>query len=81
MFFDIGNVFSSDDTAFFEFDDEGNIEEVDYDFALDDLRQSVGMAVEWLSPMGVFRFSYGVPLNDEDEDQVEEFQFSIGSAF
>jgi outer membrane protein assembly factor BamA len=31
--------------------------------------------------MGIFRFSYGIPLNDEDDDQVEEFQFSIGSAF
>ena len=51
------------------------------DFDLNDLRQSVGLAAEWLSPMGVFRFSYGIPLNDESDDQVEEFQFSVGSAF
>jgi outer membrane protein insertion porin family len=81
LFYDVGNVFSTDDTPFFDFDAEGNIEEVDYDFAIDDLRHSVGVAAEWLSPMGIFRFSYGVPLNDEEEDEVEEFQFSIGSAF
>jgi outer membrane protein assembly factor BamA len=45
------------------------------------MRHSVGVAAEWLSRMGIFRFSYGVPLNDEEEDEVEEFQFSIGSAF
>jgi outer membrane protein assembly factor BamA len=31
--------------------------------------------------MGVFKFSYGIPLNDEDDDELEEFQFSVGSAF
>ena len=54
---------------------------VDFDFDVSDLRQSVGLAAEWLSPMGIFRFSYGIPLNDEEDDQVEEFQFSVGSAF
>jgi outer membrane protein insertion porin family len=81
LFYDVGNVFSTDDTPFFDIDADGNIEEVDYDFAIDDMRHSVGVAAEWLSPMGIFRFSYGVPLNDEEEDEVEEFQFSIGSAF
>lgn len=81
LFYDVGNVFSTDNTPFFEADIEGNVERVDYDFSFDDLRQSVGLAAEWLSPMGIFRFSYGIPLNDEDDDEVEEFQFSIGSAF
>ena len=53
----------------------------DYDFDIEDLRYSVGAAVEWLSPMGVFKFSYGIPLNDEDDDELESFQFSVGSAF
>ena len=81
LFFDAGNVFSTDNTPFFELDLEGNIEEVDYDFDISDVKYSVGAAAEWLSPLGVFRFSYGIPLNDDDDDEVESFQFSIGSAF
>jgi outer membrane protein assembly factor BamA len=34
-----------------------------------------------LAPLGLFRFSYGLPLNDESGDRTERFQFSIGSAF
>ena len=31
---------------------------VDYDFDYDELKQSAGMAVQWLAPLGMFRFSY-----------------------
>ena len=51
-------------------------------------KQSVGVAVQWLAPLGVFRFSYAIPLNDESGDtpiewgdETEGFQFSIGQAF
>jgi len=44
--------------------------------------------VQWLAPLGVFRFSYAMPLNDKRGDtltrwgdEVEGFQFSIGQAF
>ena len=81
LFFDSGNVFSNDGTSFFELDEDGNVFKADYDFKFDDLRYSAGIAAEWLSPLGVFRFSYGFPLNDEEFDETENFQFSIGSAF
>jgi outer membrane protein insertion porin family len=91
LFFDAGNVFSTDDTPYLEFDDDGRpivdengelvIRTDLYDFDIKDLRYSFGAAVEWLSPMGVFKFSYGIPLNDEDDDELESFQFSVGSAF
>lgn len=81
FFLDSGNVFSTDATSFFELDDEGNVYKADYDFKIDDMRYSTGIAAEWLSPLGVFRFSYGFPLNDEETDETENFQFSIGSAF
>jgi outer membrane protein insertion porin family len=60
---------------------------VSYDFSFDKLRYSTGVAVQWMAPLGVFRFSYAVPLNAEDgtlneyEDETEGFQFSIGQAF
>ena len=83
LFYDIGNVFSTGGVTFF--DRLGDV--VEYDFDSDNLKQSVGVAVEWLAPMGLLRFSYGVPLNDDPEteryygDQTEEFQFTVGSAF
>jgi outer membrane protein insertion porin family len=55
-----------------------------------DIRRSVGIAVQWLAPLGLFRFSLGVPLNalkgdptfnTRWGDQTEVFQFSIGQAF
>jgi outer membrane protein insertion porin family len=83
LFFDAGNVFSTDNTPYLEFKDDGTpvVNNDLYDFDLNEIRYSVGAAVEWLSPMGVFKFSYGIPLNDKDSDEVEEFQFSVGSAF
>jgi len=83
LFFDIGNVFFTGNTKFFDLN--GN--QIFYDFDAAELRQSVGVSVEWLAPMGLFRFSYGIPLNEFNSDgfrrgdEIENFQFSIGSAF
>ena len=96
LFFDIGNVFSTDDVTFYntscnsfltpENCNESNI--IRYDFDTSDLKQSYGGAVEWLAPLGLFKFSYAFPLNAEGfevdggfGDQTERFQFSIGGAF
>jgi outer membrane protein insertion porin family len=84
LFFDIGNVFSDDDIAFVGRD---GVTPVDYEFAFDKLRYSTGVAVQWMAPLGVFRFSYAIPLNEfegnavEYADETEGFQFSIGQAF
>jgi outer membrane protein insertion porin family len=84
LFFDIGNVFSDDDIAFVGKD---GVTPVDYEFAFDKLRYSTGVAVQWMAPLGVFRFSYAIPLNKFDgnaveyADETEGFQFSIGQAF
>ncbi|MBP9591321.1 MAG: outer membrane protein assembly factor BamA [Steroidobacteraceae bacterium] len=83
-FFDIGNVFS---TGHVDFVGRDGVTPVEYEFAFDKLRYSTGLAVQWMAPLGVFRFSYALPLNDEKGDQVhygdetEGFQFSIGQAF
>jgi outer membrane protein insertion porin family len=85
LFFDIGNVFSNQDIRFVGPD---GTTPVDYGFSYDELRQSAGVAVQWLAPLGVFRFSYAVPLNknggdtgSQYGDETEGFQFSIGQAF
>jgi outer membrane protein insertion porin family len=84
LFYDIGNVFSTGGVNFFAPD---RVTPIDYDFDLGNLRQSVGVSAQWLAPLGLFRFSYGFPLNSEKAsalsygDEEELFQFSIGGAF
>lgn len=87
LFYDIGNVFSTEGDIEW-FDAAGNpIPRDFYDFDADQLRQSVGIGAEWLAPLGLFKFSYGFPLNDSAggsgilADEVERFQFTIGGAF
>ena len=83
LFYDVGNVFNTGEVAFT--DKLGS--PVLYEPDLDDLKTSVGIGVQWLAPLGLFRFSYAYPLNEykgNDRfygDEVERFQFSIGQAF
>lgn len=86
LFFDVGNVFSSGDVVFTAPTPNQTVP-IDYDFDMGNLKQSVGISAQWLAPLGLFRFSYGFPLNADDPtslsygDDTEEFQFSIGGAF
>jgi outer membrane protein insertion porin family len=59
--------------------DAGNVFKDRVEF--DEIRYSVGVGATWLSPMGAMTLSYGVPMNDQSYDDVENFQFSFGSAF
>lgn len=83
FFYDAGNVFNTGEVTFT--DKLGS--PVTYEPDFDELKTSVGVAVQWLAPLGLFRFSYAYPLNEfagNDRyygDRVERFQFSIGQAF
>jgi len=83
VFYDVGNVFNTGEVSFT--DKLGSPIEYKPDF--NELRASVGIGIEWLAPMGLFRFSYAYPLNKYSGndryygDQIERFQFSIGQAF
>ncbi len=83
LFYDIGNVFNSGEVAFT--DKLGS--PIDYEPDFNELRSSVGIGVQWLAPLGLFQFSYAIPLNEYSGndryygDEVERFQFSIGQAF
>jgi outer membrane protein insertion porin family len=85
VFYDIGNVFSTGNRYLFTGID--GVTPVDYRFKYDKLKHSTGVAVQWLAPLGVFRFSYAFPLNAYRGDNVlfpdeeERFQFTIGQAF
>ncbi|MCC7258061.1 MAG: outer membrane protein assembly factor BamA [Gammaproteobacteria bacterium] len=86
LFFDVGNVFSTGGVVFTAPAPNQTVP-IDYDFDVGNLKQSVGISAQWLAPLGLFRFSYGFPLNADDPtalsygDDTEEFQFSIGGAF
>jgi outer membrane protein insertion porin family len=83
-FFDAGNVYDTGGVTFFERD---GVTKLDYDLGDYGLKYSVGIGAQWLAPLGLFRFSYGIPLNAEEGndriygDETEKFQFSIGGAF
>jgi outer membrane protein insertion porin family len=83
-FYDIGNIFSVGHRYEF-FGPSG--QPAEYGFKYDKLKHSTGLAVQWLAPLGVFRFSYAVPLNaykgdiNTYQDEIERFQFSVGQAF
>jgi outer membrane protein insertion porin family len=83
VFFDFGQSFYLGDT---EFTDKLG-EPKHYGFDVKELRASAGISIQWLAPLGLFRFSYAVPLRFQSEtfrnfgDDLERFQFSIGNAF
>jgi outer membrane protein insertion porin family len=83
LFYDIGQSYYLGDTEF----RNKRGDRTDYRFDLGELRSSAGIAIQWLSPMGLFRFSWAAPLRYQDEtrrefgDELEPFQFSIGTAF
>lgn len=83
VFYDVGNVFNTGEVAFT--DKLGS--PVSYEPDYNELKSSVGVAVQWLAPLGFFRFSYAYPLNAVEGndrffgDETERFQFSIGQAF
>jgi outer membrane protein insertion porin family len=52
----------------------------DFEFS-SELRYSVGLSGEWLSPFGALAVSFAVPMNADNQDEEQTFQFSFGSGF
>ena len=65
-------------TGFF---DIGNVYGPGEDFDLGELRYSAGVALVWFSPIGPLSMSLAAPLNAEDGDETQRFQFTIGTSF
>ena len=47
----------------------------------EELRYSAGAAVTWLSPLGPMKFSYAYPMKKKQGDEVQRFQFQLGTTF
>ena len=63
------------------FADVGNVFE-DFDaFESSELRGSVGLEVNLITGLGGVTFSFASPFNDDDDDELEFFQFEFGTSF
>ncbi|MGB9333337.1 MAG: outer membrane protein assembly factor BamA [Steroidobacteraceae bacterium] len=87
LFYDMGGVYQTGSTIKFYGPD--GVTPNNYNLSsFSDIKRSVGVAVQWLAPLGLFRFSFGKALNAQSSngittwgDETEGFQFSVGNAF
>ena len=74
----------SQNVDFLFFIDAANLWGVDYNKNLDDsgsIRSSLGLALDWFSPIGPLNFSLAYPITKEDSDKEETFRFNLGTTF
>lgn len=72
FFIDAGNVFDTDC---------GQFQKNCYDVDLNRLSISAGIGVTWITGFGPLTFSIARALKENEEDDTEFFQFSLGSSF
>ncbi len=74
---------NSQNTDLLIFLDAANLWGVDYDSSLDDneIRSSIGLALDWFSPVGPMNFSIAQPLTKSENDVTETFRFNLGTTF
>ena len=66
------------------FVDIANMWGVDYDSSLessDDIRSSIGIGLDWFSPIGPINFTLAQPLSKSSNDKTETFRFNLGTTF
>lgn len=63
------------------FYDVGNVFSGVSEWSVNDLRMSVGLGATWLSPVGPLTISLAQPFNDQSEDNLQQFQFTLGAGF
>ncbi|WP_413615825.1 outer membrane protein assembly factor BamA [Halomonas cupida] len=79
LFIDAGNTFLT--SCYDVLEEDANRQTCDDGVDLGELRYSAGVGVSWLTPVGPLTFSVAEPLNDEDGDDTQVFQFSLGQTF
>jgi len=63
------------------FYDFGNVFSDINKFEASELRSSVGISLNWLTPIGALVFSYAEPQQTKSVDNIQRFQFTIGGSF
>ena len=64
----------------FVFLDAGNVYQQG-NIDLGDLRYSVGLGLNWASPLGPLKLSIGYPINRASTDRTQRIQFQVGTGF
>ena len=75
---------SVEEADFKFFIDAANVWGVDYSSTVGDsnhIRSSVGISVDWFTPVGPLSFSLAQPITHIDTDKTESFQFNLGTSF
>ena len=75
---------SLENTNFSLFFDAANVWGLDYDSSLDDggkIRSSVGLAIDFFSPVGPINLSFAQPISKGKNDITESFRFNLGTTF
>jgi len=49
--------------------------------ASEGMRYAAGLGINWFSPAGPMQFSWAKPLNQQPQDKVQSFQFTLGGFF
>ena len=73
----------SQNLDFLFFVDAADIWGVDYDSSIkgDGIRSSVGLALDWMSPVGPLNFTIAYPIAKKTGDKTESFRFNLGTTF
>jgi len=73
----------SQNIDFLIFADAADIWGVDYNSSLkgSGIRSSVGVALDWMSPVGPMNFTLAYPVTKEIGDKTETFRFNLGTTF
>jgi len=78
-FFPVPGMKNTDSFRMSAFVDAGGVFEDS--FSASEMRYSMGIGATWLSPFGPLNVSLAAPLNDDNLDQTETFQFGMGTNF
>ena len=73
----------SQNLDFLFFADLADIWGVDYDSSIkgNGIRSSVGLALDWMSPVGPLNFTLAYPIAKKTGDKTESFRFNLGTTF
>ena len=75
VFLDMGNTFINSNSEYAKIGRNIGAHEA---VSFSNLRASTGLAFEWLSPVGPFGISYGLPIKKKDGDRLDRFQITLG---
>ena len=47
----------------------------------DEIRSSIGIGIDWFTPVGPLTFSLAQPISKGSNDKTESFRFNLGTTF